>query len=76
MYTCLDLRVEQMLFQESGQTILERFLDQIEMYRVVEIHFRHLLFLGLLSSGSIALVYYRTKIKLRKADVSRLIREE
>ena len=76
LYSWLNIRVGEILFQESGKTILERLMDQVESYRVVGIRFWHLLLLGLLSGGSIGLVYYITKIKLRKADVSKLIREE
>lgn len=76
LYSWMAFRSEMALYQESMRSIPDIFLSQIEGYRVVGLRFWHLLFLGLLSGGSVALVYYRTKMILQKADVSRLLREE
>lgn len=76
LYSWLELHSEMILYQETGRTIQEILMTRIEGYRVAGIRFWHLLLIGFLSGGSIALVYYRTKMILMKTDVSNLIREE
>lgn len=76
LYSRLEFHSEMLLYQETGRTLRDIFLAQMEGYRVAGIRFLHLLLLSLLSGGSVALVYYRTKIMLIKTDVSKLLREE
>lgn len=76
LYSWLELHSEIVLYQETGKNIWNILMAQIEGYRVAGIRFSHLLLISLLSGGSTALVYYRTKRILMKTDVSKLIREE